>query len=62
MADRTVEYWSLWGHGKVCTMHRTQRNAVREALRCERSGGEPHEIVKVVKLGSASSLKRRGRP
>ena len=62
---RVSEFWSTWnpaGIEQVCSVHRTRRQAVKEALRCERTGGAPHEIVQVTRLGSAQSLKRSGRP
>jgi hypothetical protein len=63
VSKRVVEFWTVWGDSPlVCTRHRTLRNAVREALRCERTGGSEHNIVQVVRLGSTQTLKRKGRP
>lgn len=63
---RRVEFWTVWHPTgvttEVCSMHRTQRNAVKEALRCERTSGFDHDIVQVVNLGKPRELKRRGQP
>ena len=53
-----TEYWTLFNYGssiQVCSKHKTEKAAHREACACEKRGGLKHQIVKV------TDVKRRTR-
>jgi len=47
----------MWGGG-LCGTHKTLVAAITSALKCERAGGEPHDIFRVTKMKRPPKAKR----
>ena len=49
--DGAEMYWTMFSYGgdnmTICSKHRSPKVAIREAKKCEKSGGNPHWVVKV---------------